>query len=117
MNLAQHFRNLRTALFALSLAGSVRAADISTDVVVYGATPVAVCAVVGAAREGVSVALVEPSEHIGGVNSGGLSFSDSNQMVREALRGLFEEFHLRIEADYTARAVKLPYRVAEKDTK
>ena len=38
-------------------------------------------------------------------------------MVREALRGLFEEFHLRIEADYTRRGVKLPYKVAEKDTK
>jgi hypothetical protein len=76
-----------------------------------------VCAAIGAAREGVSVALVEPTTHIGGVNTGGLCFSDSNQMVREALRGLFEEFHLRMEADYTQRGVTLPYRVAEKDTK
>jgi hypothetical protein len=37
-------------------------------------------------------------------------------MVREALRGLFEEFHLRMEADYTKRGVKLPYQVAEKNT-
>jgi hypothetical protein len=33
------------------------------------------------------------------------------------LRGLFEEFHLRIEEDYNKRGVKLPYTVAEKDTK
>ncbi|MFA6546562.1 MAG: FAD-dependent oxidoreductase [Limisphaerales bacterium] len=93
------------------------AAHSSTDVVVYGATPAGVCAAIGAAREGASVALVEPTAHVGGVNSGGLSFSDSNQMVRAALRGLFEEFHLRMEADYRQRGVKLPYDVSEKDAK
>jgi len=85
------------------------------DVVVYGATPGGVCAAIGAAREGAQVALLEASPHVGGVNTGGLCFSDSNQTVRAALGGLFEEFHLKIEADYTRRGVKLPYRVAEKD--
>lgn len=85
------------------------------DVIVYGATPGGICAAVGAAREGATVALLEPTRHIGGVNSGGLSFSDSNQTVRAALGGLFEEFHLRIEADYRSRGIKLPYRVAVKD--
>ncbi len=61
--------------------------------------------------------LVEPSAHVGGVNTGGLCFSDSNQMWRVALRGLFEEFFQRMEDDYTARGVKLPYTVAEKDQK
>jgi arylsulfatase A-like enzyme len=87
----------------------------SFDVIVYGATPGGVCAAIGAAREGAKIALLEASPHIGGVNTGGLCFSDSNQTVRAALGGLFEEFHLKIEADYTARGVKLPYRVAEKD--
>ena len=49
------------------------------------------------------------------MNTGGLCFSDSNQTVRAALRGLFEEFHQRIEDDYTQRGVALPYRVAVKD--
>src|SRR5262245_16115260 len=98
-------------------AAQLPAADFSVDVVVYGSTPAGVCAAIGAAREGAGVALVEPTGHIGGVITGGLCFSDSNQMVREALRGLFEEFHLRIEADYTKRGVKLPYNIAEKDTK
>jgi hypothetical protein len=111
------FAWLRVAAFALLFSHKLPGADFSTDVVVYGATPAGVCAAVGAAREGVRVALVEPTRHIGGVNSGGLAFSDSNQMVRGALRGLFEEFHLRIEADYTKRGVKLPYTVAEKDNK
>jgi len=89
----------------------------SADVIVYGATPSGVCAAVGAAREGASVILLEPSLHVGGVNSGGLSFSDSNQMQRAALKGLFEEFHQRIEADYKSRGITLPYAVAEKDQK
>src|SRR3989442_4201238 len=97
---------------ALVLSISTRADNISADVLVYGATPAGICAAVGAAREGVRVLLVEPTEHIGGVNTGGLCFSDSNQMWRVALRGLFEEFHQRIEDDYKARGVKLPYSVA-----
>lgn len=96
-------------------AGIVRAAEYSADVVVYGSTPAGVCAAVGAAREGASVLLVEPTEHVGGVNTGGLSFSDSNQTVRAALGGLFAEFHERMEADYAARGVKLPYSTAVKD--
>jgi hypothetical protein len=111
-------RLLRFSLLLFTLAAqSLIADEIRTDVVVYGATPAGICAAVGAAREGVSVALVEPTNHLGGVNTGGLCFSDSNQMLRTALRGLFEEFHLRMEADYTARGVTLPYKVAEKDQK
>ena len=59
--------------------------------------------------------LLEPSAHVGGVNTGGLCFSDSNQTVRSTLLGLFEEWHTRIAADYAARGVKLPYDVAVKD--
>ena len=107
-------------LLSIALFGFLRfanAAEQSADVLVYGATPAGVCAAVGAAREGASVLLVEPSQHVGGVNTGGLCFSDSNQMWREALRGLFEEFHQRIESDYHSRGLKLPYTVAEKDQK
>ncbi len=87
----------------------------SADVLVYGATPAGVCAAVAAAREGADVLLLEPTAHIGGVNTGGLSFSDSNQTVRAALGGLFEEWHLRIQKDYADRRVKLPYDVHVKD--
>jgi hypothetical protein len=82
---------------------------------VYGATPGGFCAAIGAAREGAKVILLEPTAHVGGVNTGGLSFSDSNQTVRSTLKGLFEEWHLRIEKDYQSRGVKLPYDVMVKD--
>ena len=70
-----------------------------------------------AARERASVVLLEPTNHIGGVNTGGLSFSDSNQTVRSTVMGLFDEWHSRIEKDYQQRGVALPYKVSEKDHK
>jgi hypothetical protein len=97
----------------LLLARPAQAAE--ADVIVYGATPGGFCAAIAAAREGAKVVLLEPSAHVGGVNTGGLSFSDSNQTVRSTLLGLFEEWHQRVAADYAARGVKLPYDVAAKD--
>jgi hypothetical protein len=98
--------------FAVSAHGATK-----VDVVVYGATPGGFCAAIAAAREGASVVLLEPTAHVGGVNTGGLCFSDSNQTVRSTVLGLFEEWHLRVEADYQTRGVTLPYRVREKDHK
>ena len=85
------------------------------DVVVYGATPGGFCAAIAAAREGAKVILIEPTAHIGGLNTGGLSSSDSHLAVRSTLRGLFAEWHRRIAADYAARGVKLPYDLAAAD--
>lgn len=85
------------------------------DVIVYGSTPGGFCAAIAAAREGASVILLEPTGHVGGVNTGGLSHSDSNQTVRSTVMGLFDEWHRRIEEDYSARGIALPYKVAVKD--
>ena len=104
---------LLLAFGLLLLARPAQAAE--ADVIVYGATPGGFCAAIAAAREGAKVVLIEPSTHVGGVNTGGLSFSDSNQTVRSTLLGLFEEWHQRVAADYAARGVKLPYDVAVKD--
>jgi hypothetical protein len=108
-------------LLALTVPGAVfpslHAADSTTeaDVIVYGATPGGFCAAIGAAREGAKVILLEPTAHVGGVNTGGLSFSDSNQTVRSTLKGLFEEWHLRVEKDYKDRGIALKYDVMVKD--
>ncbi|QOV87479.1 FAD-dependent oxidoreductase [Humisphaera borealis] len=88
---------------------------LAADVVVYGATPGGFCAAIAAAREGASVILLEPTDHVGGVNTGGLCFSDSNQTVRSTVLGLFEEWHSRIEKDYQARGIALDYKVSQKD--
>ncbi len=101
-----------TLLLAFTCPGQ---AANEADVIVYGATPGGFCAAIAAAREGASVILLEPTGHIGGVNTGGLSFSDSNQTVRSTVMGLFHEWHTRIEQDYRSRGVKLPYEVSVKD--
>lgn len=85
------------------------------DVLVYGSTPGGVCAAIAAAREGAAVILVEPTDHVGGLNTGGLCFSDSNQMVRETLGGLFIEWHQRLVKDYTDRGLKAPFNPSQKD--
>lgn len=102
-------------LASFFLAATYAHAATEADVIVYGATPGGFCAAIAAAREGVSVVLLEPTNHIGGVNTGGLCFSDSNQTVRSTVLGLFEEWHQSIEQDYQQRDVKLPYQVGTKD--
>ena len=100
----------------LSLSGAlVCRAQTNADVIVYGSTPGGFCAAIGAAREGASVILLEPTTHVGGMNTGGLSFSDSDQMYREQLMGLFHEWHLRIQQDYEKRGITLPYDVNVKN--
>jgi hypothetical protein len=105
------------ALFLASIFTFTAQAVTEADVIVYGATPGGFCGAIAAAREGASVILLEPTNHVGGVNTGGLCFSDSNQTVRSTVMGLFDEWHTRIEQDYQQRCVALPYKVAEKDDK
>ncbi len=99
-------------------AGSSRAwsaAADQVDVIVYGSTPGGFCAAIASAREGASVLLLEPTDHVGGLSTGGLSHCDSNQMVRKTLLGLFDEWHRRVVKDYTDRGLPTPYDPAIKD--
>lgn len=50
--------------------------QLKFDVVVYGATPSGCSAAVRAARAGASVVIIEPSDAVGGMMSGGLSWTD-----------------------------------------
>ncbi len=64
------------------------------DIVIYGATPAGIFAALNAAREGHSVALVEEYPHIGGLMTGGLSFTDFRSL--ESLSGTFNEYRFRV---------------------
>ena len=81
------------------------------DIVIYGATPAGIAAAVAAAREGKSVVIIEPLPIAGGILSGGMGFSDSNQMHRETLGGIFKEYYKRIEKYYISRGEKLSYQI------
>lgn len=59
--------------------------------------------------------LLEPTQHIGGMSTGGLSHCDSNQTRRETLMGLFDEWHRRVVKDYTDRGLPAPYNATLKD--
>ena len=111
----QHFITLVALLLvpetAILAKQSVKQKATNAEVIVYGSTPGGFCAAIAAAREGASVILLEPTGHVGGLNTGGLSHSDSNQCVRSTMMGLFDEWHTRIEKDYASRGVKLPYKV------
>ena len=96
-------------------SGSARPLAKSADVLVYGSTPGGFCAAIAAARQGASVLLLEPTNHVGGMNTGGLSHCDSNQMFRGSLLGLFDEWHTRVVKDYTDRGLEAPYDPAKKD--
>jgi len=106
---------LWTLLWLSAMPNAVGSAAEQAEVVVFGSTPAGFCAAIAAAREGATVVLLEPTDHVGGVNTGGLCFSDSNQTVRSTVMGLFAEWHERIERDYEQRQVKLPYQVKVKD--
>lgn len=112
---SMRFLSLVSALALLLSLGSRSLARTEADVIVYGSTPGGYCAAIAAAREGASVILLEPTTHVGGMNTGGLSFSDSDQMYRDRLMGLFHEWHLRIQKDYQSRGVTLPYDVNVKN--
>src|SRR6266850_2240270 len=81
-------------------AGPVRGSQpVQTfDVLVYGGTAGGVIAAVSAARMGLSVALVEPSHHLGGMTTGGLSATDHG--TRIVIGGYALEFYQRIGGKY-----------------
>ncbi len=63
------------------------------DVVVYGATPGGITAAIAAAREKATVVLIEPSKHVGGMTTGGLSRTDVGKA--QVIGGLALEFFER----------------------
>lgn len=67
-----------------------------TDVVVYGGTPGGILAAVTASRGGASVVLLEPRQHLGGMMSSGLGWTDIGN--RGTHRGYTGEFFDRTQA-------------------
>ena len=61
-----------------------------TDVAVIGGTPAGIAAAVAAARAGLDVVLVEPSQHLGGLMTSGLGATDIRP--NESVGGIFRRF-------------------------
>lgn len=84
-------------LIPMAWAGSVLEAK-PYEVVVYGGTAGGAIAAVAAAQEGVSVALLEPGRHIGGMISGGLGATDFGN--KTVIGGMSREFFVRTGRHY-----------------
>jgi FAD dependent oxidoreductase len=71
-----------------------------TDVAVFGATAAGVTAAVAAAEAGAAVGLVEPGRHVGGMVSGGLSWTDVGD--ERVIGGLALRFYQAVADHYDA---------------
>jgi hypothetical protein len=73
------------------------------DIVVYGGTSAGITAAIQARRMGKSVALIEPSHHLGGLTTGGLGATDIGN--KQVIGGLARDFYHRIWKYYQNDAV------------
>ena len=69
-----------------------------SDVCVVGATAAGVAACVGAREAGAHVTLVEPGSHVGGMVSGGLSWTDVGDT--RVLGGFAQRFYADVAGHY-----------------
>ncbi|GAA4488780.1 hypothetical protein GCM10023191_018580 [Actinoallomurus oryzae] len=76
------------------------------DVLVYGATGAGVIAAVAAAETGATVRLVEPGRHVGGMVSGGLSWTDVGTL--DAIGGLTRRFYELVAKHYDIGLFDVP---------
>jgi len=82
----------------LQAAETVQPVEPIRDVVIYGGTSGAVVAAIRAAMLGASVVVVSPDEHLGGLSSGGLGYTDSGNT--HAIGGLARDFYRRVWKHY-----------------
>ncbi len=88
---------MRLLLLLASFLG-LEAHAVQYDVVIYGGTSAAVTAAVQAKKLGKSVVIVSPDNHLGGLSSGGLGFTDTGD--KSVIGGLSRDFYQRVWAHY-----------------
>ena len=81
---------------------SLPSVAISADLVIYGGTAAGVATAVQARRMGKTAVLIEPSQHLGGLTSGGLGATDIGN--KAAIGGISREFYQRIKKHYSEPA-------------
>src|SRR5690606_28957925 len=72
--------------------------EYNADLIIYGGTSAAITAAVEAVNSGVSVIVVSPDKHLGGLSSGGLGFTDTGN--KSVIGGLAREFYHQIFLHY-----------------
>jgi len=85
---------------AVSPGDTRAAAPRRYDVVIYGGTAGGAVMAVAAAREGATVALLDPGSHLGGMMSGGLGWTDYGPDRGAVIGGYSREFFERVSRHY-----------------
>lgn len=83
------------SLFGLFMAAPARGGEAkSYDLVIYGSTSAGIAAAVQATRMNLSVIVVGPDKHLGGLSAGGLGWTDSGN--KAVIGGVALEFYKRV---------------------
>ena len=72
--------------------------DLRYDLVVYGSTPSGIMTAIAASRAGLHVALVDKAPHVGGMVTGGLSYTDRGNT--DTIGGIPREFFEHVGQHY-----------------
>jgi hypothetical protein len=88
---------LAAVLTVLAL-GPMTSTAAEYDIVVYGGTSAGISAAIQASRLGRTVVVIEPSQHVGGLTTGGLGWTDSGN--KEVIGGISREFYRRVKKHY-----------------
>jgi hypothetical protein len=91
------FASVVTAVFFASGIAPIHASE-TVDIVVYGGTSSGIIAAIQAKRSGKSVVLIEPSNHLGGLTTGGLGATDIGN--KGIIGGLARDFYGRVWKHY-----------------
>ncbi|MCC5927647.1 MAG: FAD-dependent oxidoreductase [Cyclobacteriaceae bacterium] len=95
---------MRYLFFCIALAATLlydmpaNAQKKKFDVVIYGGTSAGIAAAIQCSRLGKSVVVIEPSQHIGGLTTGGLGATDIGN--KGAIGGISREFYQNIKKYY-----------------
>ncbi|HPT25509.1 MAG TPA: FAD-dependent oxidoreductase [Bryobacteraceae bacterium] len=96
----KHASRFAAAVTALFLAAGTASCGPGrkADIIVYGGTSSGIAAAIQCSRMGKSVILLEPGTHLGGLTTGGLSWTDIGNKV--VIGGIAREFYQRIKKKY-----------------
>jgi len=123
--------SLVTVLISITFSTSKAQNHQTYDVVVYGGTSAGVMAAVAAKRMGASVILLSPEKRIGGITSGGLSWTDiGDQIHHRTIGGYTLNFFHRVyqyyrhkkawdqetRADYRKEIETTDHKIMDKDS-
>lgn len=93
-----NLKNLLLSAVALLATETSHAAVTQADIVIYGGTSAGIAAGIQAKRMGHSVIILEPSDHVGGLTTGGLGQTDIGN--KQVIGGIAREFYQNIREHY-----------------